>query len=52
MSAVDYFDSPDLAPTILGLVAALMVALAVFGLVDLDDTKTNAPTTTVVEVAR
>ena len=37
------FDTPDLLPILGGLVAALIVALMVTGVIDGDDTKTNQP---------
>lgn len=37
------FDSPDMLPLIGGLIVALVVALAVFGLVNLDDTEQRQP---------
>lgn len=37
------FDSPEMLPLIGGLIAALVVALAVFGLTDMDDTKQRSP---------
>lgn len=41
------FDSPRAGPIILGAIAALLAALAVLGITDMDDTKTNQPAGTV-----